>query len=193
MGNRPANTPAVSFHSQAVAVIALTGALLFSAGVVSSGFLPGHLWQAGLRWAGLVCLAVAGVRRHSLTYWILFAMLLGGEIGFDRPGIAEHLRFLSEIFLRLIKVIVAPLILGSLISGIAGHGDLRGLGRISIKTIDFFELVHNLALFLGVAAIDISRAGEGIMLPQTAVSSAAAIAAPISWEEFLVHVFPENL
>ena len=167
--------------------------MLFSAGIVSSGFLPGHLWLSGLRWAGLICLAVGGVRRRSLTYWILFAMLLGGEIGFDRPGIAEHLRFLSEIFLRLIKVIVAPLILGSLISGIAGHGDLRGLGRMSVKTLVYFELVTTLALFIGVAAIDISRAGEGLTLPQTSVSSARPVAAPFSWEEFLVQVFPENL
>src|ERR1700723_688267 len=193
MANRPANTPAVSFHSQALTAIALTGALLFSAGVVSSGFLPGHLWQAGLRWAGLVCLAVAGVRRHSLTYWILFAMLIGAEIGFDRPETAEHLRVLSDIFLRVIKVIVAPLILGSLISGIAGHGDLRSLRRVSIKSLVYFELVTTLALFIGVAAINISRAGEGLTLPQTSVSSARPVAAPFSWEEFLVQVFPENL
>src|ERR1700691_4828893 len=171
----------------------LAGIVLFSAGIVCSTFLPGHTWFAGLRWTGLACLAAGGLRKRSLTYWIFFAMLFGGEIGFDRPGIAEHLHFLSDIFLRLIKIIVAPLILGSLISGIAGHGDLRGLGRISIKTLVYFELVTTLALFIGVAAIDISRAGEGIMLPQTAVSSAAAIAATISWEEFLVHVFPENL
>ena len=55
-------------------------------------------------------------------------MLLGAEIGIDWPHFAEHLKFLSDIFLRLIKVIVAPLILGTLITGIAGHGNLRGVG-----------------------------------------------------------------
>lgn len=193
MANRPANTSSTPVRSHAPTAIAFTGAMLFSAGIVSSGFLPGHLWLSGLRWAGLICLAVGGVRRRSLTYWILFAMLLGGEIGFDRPGIAEHLRFLSEIFLRLIKVIVAPLILGSLISGIAGHGDLRGLGRMSVKTLVYFELVTTLALFIGVAAIDISRAGEGLTLPQTSVSAVRPVATPFSWEGFLVQVFPENL
>jgi len=171
----------------------LAGVVLFFAGIICSAFLPGHTWFAGLRWIGLLCLAAGGLRKRSLTYWIFFAMLFGGEIGFDRPGIAEHLRFLSDIFLRLIKVIVAPLILGSLISGIAGHGDLRRLGRISVKTLVYFELVTTLALFIGVAAIDISRAGEGLVPPQTAVSSAPPVAAPISWDKFLVQVFPENL
>ena len=193
VANRPRNASSASFHLRALTAIALTGAVLFSAGIVSSEFLPGHVWLAGLRWAGLICLAVGGVGRQSLTYWILFAMLLGGEIGLDRPGIAEHLRFLSDIFLRLIKVIVAPLILGSLISGIAGHGDLRGLGRVSVKTFVYFELVTTLGLFIGVAAIDISRAGEGLALPQTAASPAPPVAAPISWDEFLVRIFPENL
>jgi proton glutamate symport protein len=173
--------------------MALAGVVLLSGGIVSSAFLSGHALPAGFRWVGLVCLAAGGLRKRSLTYWIVFAMLLGGEIGFDRPEIAEHLRFLSDIFLRLIKVIVAPLILGSLISGIAGHGDLRGLGRISIKTFVYFELVTTLALFIGVAAIDLSRAGECLATPQINVSAEAPVAAPISWDKFLVQVFPENL
>jgi proton glutamate symport protein len=153
----------------------------------------GHSWLAEVRWAGLICVALGGLRGRSLTYWIFFAIVLGGELGFDRPGVAEHLRFLSDIFLRLIKVIVAPLILGSLISGIAGHGDLRGLGRISLKTLIYFELVTTLAVFIGVAAIDISHAGEGLAISQPAASSVPAIAAPVRWDQFLVQIFPENL
>ena len=94
------------------------GMALFAAGILLAIFLGAHSWIAGVRWAGLVVLAVAGLRRQSLTYWIFFAMLLGGEIGADCPQFAEHLRLLSDIFLRLIKVIVAPLI-----SGDAHHGN----------------------------------------------------------------------
>ena len=89
-------------------------------------------------------------------------MLLGGEIGLDRPQFAEHLRVFSDIFLRLIKVIVAPLIFGTLVTGIAGHGNLRSVGRIGVKSLIYFEVVTTLALFIGLGAINISRAGEGL-------------------------------
>jgi proton glutamate symport protein len=190
VADQPANPTSRSSSPRARNALALVGIILFSAGIASSAFFSVH---AEMRWLGLVCLALGGLRKRSLTYWILFAMLLGGEIGVDRPRIADHLSFLSDIFLRLIKVIVAPLILGSLISGIAGHGDLRSLGRIGIKTLVYFELVTTLALFIGVAAIDISRAGVKFAVPQTAALSAPAAAAPVPWGEFLVHIFPENL
>ena len=171
----------------------LIGVVLFSAAIILSAYLPGDHWLELLRWAGLICLAVGGLRKRSLTYWILFATLLGGVIGFDRPRLADNLVVLSDIFLRLIKVIVAPLILGSLISGIAGHGDGRALRRIGIKTLVYFELVTTLALLIGVAAINITRAGEGLAILPTEVSAASDTPAPVRWDEFLVHVFPENL
>ena len=67
-------------------------------------------------------------------------MLAGFEVGLDRPQFAVHLRLLSDIFLRLIKVIVAPLILGTLVTGIAGHGDLKKVGRIGLKSLIYFEV-----------------------------------------------------
>jgi proton glutamate symport protein len=120
-------------------------------------------------------------------------MVVGAEIGFDNPGAAEQLRFLSEIFLRLIKVIVAPLILGALISAIAGHGNLRTLGRIGVKTFIYFELVTTAALFVGVAAIDVSRAGTGLTVSQSSSSAASAARESVQWDDFLVHAFPENI
>ena len=131
--------------------------------------------------------------RQSLTRWIFFAMLLGGEIGLDRPQFAEHLRVFSEIFLRLIKVIVAPLIFGTLVTGISGHGNLRSVGRIGLKSLIYFEVVTTLALFLGVAAINISRAGEGLAISQTAPVSQQPSTAPLRWDDFLLHIFPENI
>src|SRR5208337_2320026 len=148
--------------------ISMVGVLLFAAGAVLPFFLPGHAWIAALRWTGLIAIAATGLWRQSLTRWIFFAMLLGGEIGLDRPQFAEHLRVFSEIFLRLIKVIVAPLIFGTLVTGISGHGNLRSVGRIGLKSLIYFEVVTTLALFLGLAAINLSRAGEGLAISQTA-------------------------
>jgi proton glutamate symport protein len=139
-------------------------------------------------------IAAGGWRKPSLTYWIFFAMLLGGEIGLDRPQFAEHLRVFSDIFLRLIKVIVAPLIFGTLVTGIAGHGNLRSVGRIGVKSLIYFEIVTTVALFIGLGAINISRAGEGLSLTvATAATEPVPSAAPLHWDDFLLHIFPENL
>jgi len=179
--------------SPALQVISLVGLLLFLAGALLPIFLSAQPWIAALRWVGLFFVAATGLWRQSLTRWIFFAMLLGGEIGLDRPLFAEHLRVLSEIFLRLIKVIVAPLIFGTLVTGIAGHGNLRSVGRIGVKSLIYFEVVTTLALLLGVAAINISRAGEGLAIAPTATVATPQNAAPLRWDDFVLHIFPENI
>jgi proton glutamate symport protein len=148
---------------------------------------------AVLRWVGLALLAVAGIQRRSLTFWIFFAMFLGLEIGLDWPNFAGYLRVLSDIFLRLIKVIVAPLILGTLVTGIAGHGDLKKVGRIGLKSLIYFEVVTTIALFIGVGAINLTRAGEGVRLPPASAEQAPQNIATLRWDDFLLHVFPENI
>ncbi len=183
--------------SPASAVVTSVGVLLLMAGTLLPAFHAPLPWPTAIRWIGIVTIAAGGMRTRSLTRWIFFAMLLGGEVGFDFPGFAEHLRVLSDIFLRLIKMIVAPLILGTLVTGIAGHGNLRSVGRIGIKSLIYFEVVTTLALFLGVAAINISRAGEGLAIhPEAAAPAASSVvapAAPLRWDDFLLHIFPENI
>jgi proton glutamate symport protein len=169
------------------------GVLLFLVGAILPFVLAPSAWFTGARWAGLALIAAGGWRKASLTYWIFFAMLLGGEIGLDRPQFAEHLRVFSDIFLRLIKVIVAPLIFGTLVTGIAGHGNLRSVGRIGVKSLVYFEIVTTLALFIGLGAINISRAGEGLTVAAAVATDAAPSAAPLHWDDFLLHIFPENL
>jgi len=174
------------------------GIVLFLGGALLAAVFPtqagsAHLWTSALRWIGIAAIAVAGLKRSTLTYWIFFSLLLGVEIGLDRPMLAEHLRVLSDIFLRLIKVIVAPLIFGTLVTGIAGHGNLRSVGRLGLKSLVYFEVVTTIALFLGVAAIDLTRAGGGLAVPQNGVAAAVQNAAPLKWDEFLLHMFPENV
>ena len=174
-------------------VFSLTlGLLLFAAGCVLMAVWYGQPALAAVRWTGLAVLTYAGIQRRSLTLWIFFAMFLGLEIGLDWPEFASNLRVLSDIFLRLIKVIVAPLILGTLVTGIAGHGDLKKVGRIGLKSLLYFESVTTIALLIGVGAINLTRAGEGLVLPPAAEQAPQNVA-PLKWDDFLLHVFPENI
>ena len=173
-------------------ILLLAGLALFLVGGLLLAFRPGPPWLI-LRWAGLALLLFDAFRRRSLTYWIFFSLLLGLELGLDWPNFAAHLRFLSDIFLRLIKVIVAPLILGTLVTGIAGHGDVRKVGRIGWKSLLYFEIVTTIALFIGVAAINLTRAGVGVVVPPAAGETPLPSTGAIRWDDFLVHVFPENI
>jgi proton glutamate symport protein len=173
--------------------LALVGLGLFALGAILPIFLGPHSAFSLVRWLGLAVIAAGGLRRSSLTYWIFSAMLACGEIGYDWPHAAEHLRILSDIFLRLITVIVAPLILGTLITGIAGHGDSKGVGRIGLKSLVYFEIVTTIAIVIGLAAINLSRAGVGVIATTAVASLAAPTAPPLRWDDFLLHVFPENL
>ena len=179
--------------SRSFRLLLIAGLFFFFAGALLLTFRAPNPLPAVVRLLGLVFLAPAVLRRRSLTLWIFFAMLIGLELGLDAPPFAVGLRVLSDIFLRLIKVIVAPLILGTLITGIAGHGDLRKVGRIGWKSLVYFEAVTTIALFLGLAAINLSKAGEGLVLPAGSSSQAAPEAAPLYWTDFLLHIFPENI
>jgi proton glutamate symport protein len=147
----------------------------------------------GLRCAAIVLLAVFAIRRRTLTPWIFVAMVAGAELGFDAPALAVSLRVFSDIFLRLIKTIVAPLILATLVTGIAGHGDLKSVGRMGIKSLIYFEVVTTLALGIGLVAINLSKAGVGLALPAAAASEGIVTPPPTHWQDFLLHVFPENI
>ena len=172
--------------------LVLAGMAIFGAAAVAPLAFGPQAWMAAARWTAIAVMAAAGIRKPTLTYWIFFAMLAGFEIGVDRPHMAENLRILSDIFLRLIKLIVAPLILGTLITGIAGHGDLKSVGRIGIKSIVYFEIITTIALFIGVGAINLTHAGVGLAVPQ-AGGAAAQNVAPMHWQDFILHIFPDNI
>lgn len=173
-------------------ISAIAGLLLYSAGV---GFAA-HAWVGMcFRLLGLSEFLWLTARRRTLTAWTFFAILAGAELGADAPAVAVHLHVLAAIFLRLVRVIVAPLILGTLTTGIAAHGQVKSLGRVALKTLVYFEVVTTLALLLGVVAIDLSRAGEGVVVPAAMQAQQAPTTAPVheGLEGFLLNVFPENL
>jgi proton glutamate symport protein len=130
---------------------------------------------------------------RSLTIWILIAIVLGGAFGYFFPAAATELRILSTIFIRLIRTIVAPLLFATLVVGIAGHGNLKQVGRMGLKAIVYFEIVTTLALLIGWAAISISQAGSGITLPPPSPGEQAAVPPPQTWQDIVLHVFPENI
>jgi proton glutamate symport protein len=145
------------------------------------------------RWAAIATLIAYAFLRRSLTPWILVSMLAGAEFGHDWPQKAAHLQVLSQIFLRLIKLVIAPLIFGTLVSGIAGHPDLKKVGRLGIKSILYFEVVTTLALLIGLAAINISKAGVGVHLPASITSDVNQAPTRPPASEIILHIFPENI
>jgi proton glutamate symport protein len=147
---------------------------------------------AVLRWIALAALVLYGCLRRTLSAWIFIAMLLGAAIGHDFPNVATNLRVLALIFLRLIKTIIAPLIFGTLVVGIAGHSNLRQVGRLGLRSIIYFEIVTTIAIFLGLAAINISKAGVGVQLPATPATETVPVT-KLSAQDTILHIFPENI
>jgi proton glutamate symport protein len=105
------------------------------------------------------------LRRISLTQWILISMAVGCLVGWLWPDVGISLKPLSDIFLRMIKSLITPLIFSTLVIGIAGHGDdMRKVGRLALKSIIYFEIVTTLALFIGLGAVNLVRPGDGVNL-----------------------------
>jgi proton glutamate symport protein len=130
---------------------------------------------------------------RSLTFWILVAIVVGAAFGHLFPEAAVSLRCVGQIFLRLIRTIVAPLLFATLVVGIAGHSNLRQVGRMGLKSLVYFEAVTTLALLIGWGAITISKAGEGITLPGSVDASQLPAATSRTWQEIVLHIFPENI
>jgi len=147
---------------------------------------------AGSRWLAIAVMAAYSARRRALTPWIFTFMLAGGEFGYDLPAAAANLRVVGQIFLRLIKVIIAPLLFATLVSGIAAHANLKKIGRMGLKALIYFEVVTTLALIIGLTAINISKAGVGAKLPPPAPGE-QIVSAKRAPAEIILHTFPENI
>lgn len=120
-------------------------------------------------------------------------MVAGAEFGYDVPEVAKKLQVLSDIFLRLIKTIIAPLLFSTLVVGIAGHADIKQIGRMGWKSLLYFEIVSTIALFIGLLAINISKAGVGVVLPSNPDMPAVSAVRDLTASDFFLHIFPENI
>jgi Na+/H+-dicarboxylate symporter len=127
----------------------------------------------------------------SLTQWIFVGMGVGLLLGWLAPEFSVTLKPLSTIFLRLIKSIVAPLIFATLVVGIAGHGDLKQVGRMGVKAIIYFEVVTTIALLIGLAVVNIMKPGVGASL-QPSADAGEIVAKQQTFADVLTHVFPQS-
>jgi len=142
--------------------------------------------------AGLIPLGALAWKRRSLSVWILVAMVAGVLLGAWFPAQAVSLRIAGLIFLRLIRAIVAPLIFATLVVGIAGHPDLKQVGRMGLKAIVYFEVVTTLALLIGLGAINLTQAGAGVKIPPAEEAQSSHVD-QMSGPDFVLHAFPENI
>ena len=128
----------------------------------------------------------------SLTQLIFVGMAIGLFLGWAFPDIAVELRPLSTIFIRLIKTLIAPLIFATLVVGIAGHGDLRQVGRMGIKSLVYFEVITTLALLIGLVAVNIVKPGVGVNLHTVAPATDFA-GKQQTFSEVITHIFPQSI
>jgi len=130
----------------------------------------------------------------SLTKQILFGLIFGVFLGWIAPGFSSSLSFMRDIFLNLIKSIIAPLVFSTIVIGIAGGGDLKKVGRMGAKSILYFEVVTTIALFLGLAVVNIVQPGHGIVLNgDPGALGTIAQNHPKTLIETIVHVFPSSI
>lgn len=123
--------------------------------------VPDHVMMA-TRWVLAVVLVIYAALKKNLTTWILVSMVLGVFIGIDYPHVAVALQPLSKGFIKLVKTIVGPILFATLVYGIAGHSDLKQVGRMAWKSMLYFYCATTIALFIGLAAINLSSAGVGV-------------------------------
>src|SRR5437667_12776793 len=133
--------------------------------------------------------------RPSLTGQILIGVVVGGLIGWLRPDWGNAVYFLRDIFLNLIKSIIAPLVFSTLVVGIAGGGDLKKVGRMGVKALVYFEIVTTAALFIGLAVVNFTKPGAGVTLAAGNIDIVKTIeqSHPKTLVETIVHAFPSSV
>lgn len=189
-GNRP---PVSSQRNEARKFVAI---VVFAVGAL----LAAVAWQFALplavmrvaRWVMVLGSLAYALFKRSLTTSILVSMVVGIVIGLEFPVQAIELRVLSKIFLKLVKTIIAPLLFATLVVGIAGHSDIKQVGRMGLKAIIYFEIVTTLALFVGLVAINLSQAGAGVD-PPAVMEEAEIKGQSQTLAEVILHAFPENI
>ena len=173
------------------------------------------------RWWAVGALVIYGWKNNSLTTWILLSMIIGMAVGYDFPKVGGNLEILSKIFIQLIKTVIAPLLFGTLVVGIAGQSNAKQVGRMSVKAFTYFTAATSIALVIGLVAINYSKAGAGIQTAQAvepvnmavtdlsvqvdSVKNTAKLLyngkelsspptkAKQDWKYVILHIFPENI
>ncbi len=133
--------------------------------------------------------------RPSLTTQIMLGLVVGALIGWLQPDWGNKVYFLRDIFINLIKSIIAPLVFSTIVVGIAGAGALKKVGRMGIKALVYFEIVTTAALFIGLAVVNFTKPGAGVTLAAGNIDIVKTIgqAHPKTLVETIVHAFPSSV
>ncbi|MBV9296740.1 MAG: cation:dicarboxylase symporter family transporter [Acidobacteriaceae bacterium] len=133
------------------------------------------------------------MRKISLTSWIFIALVVGVLVGIFFPNFAKNLTPVSNIFLRLIKSIVGPLLFGTIVYGIAGAGELKTMGRIAVKSLVYFEVVTTLALVIGLVVVNVTSPGSGLTFAGGGAAAGPAAPNAVSLGQIIEHAVPSNI
>ncbi len=138
------------------------------------------------------------MKNHALSIWILIALIAGVVVGAVAPDFAVKMHPLATIFLRMVKMIIAPLLFATLVVGIAGHGDVKKVGRVGLKTILYFEIVTTIALFIGLGVANFTNPGLGSFKPISIpnideITQMSSMVHQHSFSAFFTSMFPTSI
>lgn len=123
---------------------------------------------------------------------LVVGLIAGILINNYNRDLVEVIRPFSQIFIRMIQMIIAPLLFGTLVAGIAGAGHFKDVGRMGFRAIVYFEVVTTLALLIGLLAVNIMRPGEGLTLPPPAGAPPVSAQAQ-TWQQIILHMVPTSV
>jgi proton glutamate symport protein len=174
-------------------LLILAALSLWAAGIAVAG--ANHSTTAlSLRLPALAIFLAVALRKPSLLLWTFLAMVAGVETGLDLPRVAALAQFPCDLFLRLIRMAIAPLLLASIPAAIAAHSNLRSVGRVAIKSLIYFEVVTTIGLAVGSLAASISGAGWGVVLPPPSEALTPATQQTAhGWQQIALNLFPDNI
>ncbi len=133
------------------------------------------------------------LKRISLTQWIIISMIVGVIVGLAFPEGSQHLKVVSNVFLRLIKCLLVPLVFGTLVVGIASHSDdLKAVGRLGLKSIIYFEIVTTFALVIGLGVVNLTEPGKGVVLPAPSATQETVKAQKVTLSGIIEHIAPRS-
>lgn len=134
------------------------------------------------------------MRNFGLTAQIFVGLVIGVLVGWLAPECGKSLHVVADVFLHLVKSIIAPLVFATLVVGIAGHENLKSVGRLGLKSIIYFEVVTTFALVIGLVVANVCRPGAGITISAGSAADAAALAAKQpGLAEIITHTFPTSV
>jgi len=140
--------------------------------------------------------AASSKPRISATTQIMIGLVVGLIVGYiisvTDKSVAEYIRPFSQIFIRMIRMIIAPLLFGTLVAGIAGAGHFKDVGRMGLRAMIYFEVITTIALLIGLLAVNIMQPGVGMVLPAPAGAPPVSAVAQ-TWDQILLHMVPTSV